>query len=319
MTQFGSLAVAVAAFALVSAAVLPARLAHAQAASRTFVSGHGVDSGSCGPTAPCRSFSYAHSQTDAGGEITVLDPAGYGSVTITKALSIVNDGVGEAGVTTATSGANGITIAAGPNDAVTLEGLTLVGSGIGNDGVLLNSAGSLIVQNCVIRGFANIGIALVPNNGIKVYIADTTESNSGSGIVFQPTTGAVGLSAFLSRVQAFNNTGYGFYFDGANEAGGFFLATVVDSAAVSNTQGFRIESLSTGMLVGVTLYSSQSVNNGTGVYVGENASAYLAQMLLNGNNEATTVGSSGLLYSYGDNYGQGNFLPPSGVSTATKF
>jgi len=39
----------------------------------------------------------------------VLDPAGYGAITITKALSIVNDGVGTAGVQQ-TQGTDAITV-----------------------------------------------------------------------------------------------------------------------------------------------------------------------------------------------------------------
>ena len=54
----------------------------------TFVSGKGTDSGACTITAPCRSFAFALTQTAAGGEIDVLDPAGYGTVTIAKPISI---------------------------------------------------------------------------------------------------------------------------------------------------------------------------------------------------------------------------------------
>jgi hypothetical protein len=53
--------------------------APAQALSnRTFVSGKGTDAGSCTLQAPCRGFNFALSQTAAGGEIDVLDPAEYG-------------------------------------------------------------------------------------------------------------------------------------------------------------------------------------------------------------------------------------------------
>jgi hypothetical protein len=54
--------------------------AHALAA-RTWVSGHGADSGACTLAAPCRTFAFALTQTASGGEIDVLDPAGYGPVT----------------------------------------------------------------------------------------------------------------------------------------------------------------------------------------------------------------------------------------------
>src|SRR5450631_2085445 len=93
-------------------------------ANRTWVSGHGADSGACTPTAPCRTFAFALTQTTAGGEIDVLDPAGYGTVIITQAISIVNDGVGVAGIQ-AGFGLNGVTINAGASDSVHLRGLTI--------------------------------------------------------------------------------------------------------------------------------------------------------------------------------------------------
>src|SRR5215470_10395168 len=43
---------------------------------------------------PCRTFQAAHDKTLAKGEITVLDPGGYGAVTIGKTITITNDGVG---------------------------------------------------------------------------------------------------------------------------------------------------------------------------------------------------------------------------------
>src|SRR5580698_9504359 len=94
-------------------------------ATRVWVSGHGADAAGCGtPDSPCRSLQYAHdSAVVAGGEIDILDPAGYGAVTITKAVSIVNDGVGTAGVQSAAGDA--ITINAGSLDAVYLKGLNI--------------------------------------------------------------------------------------------------------------------------------------------------------------------------------------------------
>ena len=49
----------------------------------TFVSGKGVDSGTCAlASTPCRIFQFAFAQTRAGGEIKTLDPASYGGLII---------------------------------------------------------------------------------------------------------------------------------------------------------------------------------------------------------------------------------------------
>src|SRR5471030_2138549 len=119
--------------------------AHAVVGSRIWVSGHGVDQAGCGaPTAPCRSLQYAHDNIASGGEIDILDPAGYGAVTITKAISIVNDGVGTAGVQ-ATSG-DAILINAGANDSIYLKGLNLDGVHLsGSSGISFANGGSLTV------------------------------------------------------------------------------------------------------------------------------------------------------------------------------
>src|SRR5262249_54412423 len=85
--------------ATVAALLTVAGQAQAQA-NRTFVSGQGSDSNPCSLAAPCRSFAGALAQTNAGGEITVLDSAGYGTVTINKSVTITNPGGVEAGVTT---------------------------------------------------------------------------------------------------------------------------------------------------------------------------------------------------------------------------
>src|SRR5215472_4478503 len=115
---------------LLSAATLVATMASTGAfalSNRTFVSGTGSDANPCSLGAPCRSFAGALAQTSSGGEIAVLDTAGYGAVTITQAVSIVNEEGVEAGITV-TSG-DGNTINAGSSDVVNLRGLTLVGAG----------------------------------------------------------------------------------------------------------------------------------------------------------------------------------------------
>ena len=64
-----------------------------QAAPRTFVSGLGSDANPCTRTAPCRTFQVAHNAVDANGEVLALDSAGYGTLTITKNVTISGDGV----------------------------------------------------------------------------------------------------------------------------------------------------------------------------------------------------------------------------------
>src|SRR5207302_10415168 len=114
-------------------------LAHAQA-TRTWVSGVGDDANPCSRTAPCKTFAGAISKTAPSGEINVLDPGGFGAVTITKSITIRSDHI-EAGVLV--SGTNGIVVAAQPSDTVVLEGLDIEGLGTGLDGVSFSSGAKL--------------------------------------------------------------------------------------------------------------------------------------------------------------------------------
>src|SRR5256886_17626603 len=92
-----------------------ATMANAQA-TRTWVSGVGDDANPCSRTAPCKSFAGAISKTAIGGEIDVIDPGGFGAVTITKSITIDGSGGPLAGILA--SGTNGviINVAAGGND-----------------------------------------------------------------------------------------------------------------------------------------------------------------------------------------------------------
>ncbi|MCU1347026.1 MAG: hypothetical protein JWO56_56, partial [Acidobacteria bacterium] len=71
--------------------MLTATIANAQA-TRTWVSGVGDDVNPCSRTAPCKTFAGAISRTAAGGEIDALDDAGFGTLTITKAITVEGGG-----------------------------------------------------------------------------------------------------------------------------------------------------------------------------------------------------------------------------------
>ena len=83
-------------------------LAFATGAQRTFVASVGSDAGPCSITAPCRGFAAAVTKTSAGGEVIVLDSAGYGAVTITKSVSIIAPPGVYAGISVFSG--NGITV-----------------------------------------------------------------------------------------------------------------------------------------------------------------------------------------------------------------
>ena len=128
-------------------------------ATRTWVSGVGDDANPCARTAPCKTFAGAISKTAPGGEIDALDPGGFGALTITKAITI--DGGGGQVASVLVSGTNGIAVAAGPTDVVTLRNLRINGVGSGLDGIKFLSGAALHIENCNIFGFTGNGINVV--------------------------------------------------------------------------------------------------------------------------------------------------------------
>src|SRR4029450_1625619 len=94
---------------------------------RTFVAHDGVDNPACSLAAPCRGFTAALAATSANGDVIVLDSAGYGTVTIAKAVSIIAPAGIYAGISV--SSGNGVTVNAGASDKVVLRGLTINGQG----------------------------------------------------------------------------------------------------------------------------------------------------------------------------------------------
>src|SRR5215831_8112225 len=146
-------------FSLLAITVLGTAVMYGQA-SRTWVSGVGDDANPCSRTAPCKTFAGAISKTAAGGEIDALDPAGYGALTITKAITI--DGGGGQVASVLVAGTNGIVVQAGSSDVVILRNLRLNGiRGSGNggiNGIRFLSGKALDIENDYIFGFNQNGI-----------------------------------------------------------------------------------------------------------------------------------------------------------------
>jgi parallel beta helix pectate lyase-like protein len=194
--------------AIASFAILYATPAQAQA-TRTWVSGVGDDVNPCSRTAPCKTFPGAISKTAAGGEINVLDPGGFGTVTITKSISIKSDHI-EAGVLA--SGVNGIiissTIPAGAK--VLLQGLDIDGingspNPQGLNGVKIQGAAKVTIQDCSIRNFSQFGVDLEAPAGARVFITDSIILGNTLGGFQILGTGGAANSGILDHTTIDNN------------------------------------------------------------------------------------------------------------------
>jgi hypothetical protein len=303
------------AIAISIAASLPAQAQRA----RVFVSVTGDDANPCTAGSPCKTFQAAHDAVLAGGEISVLDSGGYGTLKINKALSIVAIGV-EASIAIG-SGQNGITINAGSNDAISLRGLTLDGTGVGLTGIVFNSGRSLTVDGCVVRNMAFDDIDFMSNaTTVQAFAVSNSyfNDNGGTGIVIS-TGGSGAITASVERTGFYGNVNGGFEVDGDFGAGAITVS-VVDSVAANKGFGFLASAAANHSVTNVSLTHSQAASNSIGIAAqGANATLWLAQSTVTGNAVGFETNSGGRINSYGDNYLQAaNTLNSGTLGTASR-
>jgi hypothetical protein len=174
-------------------------------ATRTWVSGVGDDVNPCSRTAPCKTFAGAISKTASGGEIDVLDPGGFGTLTLTKPMTIDGTGTFASSLASATVGFTVTSSVANSN--VTLRGLSINGAGttLGTKGVrVLTNAGATVnvhIEDCVIQNFSTAGISVETSATAAVFVRNTVIRNNANGVIVAATGGTVGLHIENSQID----------------------------------------------------------------------------------------------------------------------
>jgi Right handed beta helix region len=276
--------------------------------ARVFVASYGTDSGTCSFSAPCRSLNFAYNAVSAGGEITMIDSAGFEPLTINKSLTLSSPTGVEAGIAVP-SGGTGIVINAGTNDTISLRGLTLEGAGVGTTGIVFVSGKSLVIDNCVVHNFQSSGIALAPSTSATIAVSHTLVAENGAhGIYLQPS-GTNHVSAVFNHAEVYHNgqQGIGIYVNAMSD-GSVMRAMIVDSVAGSNGQaGFYFLQDQMNVNAEIDIFRSTTLANGTfGVVADTNANVYVSQSNLQ---DGWQQLSTSCVYSYGDNY-TGSVPPP---------
>jgi hypothetical protein len=297
---------------LALAAMLPAVPARAQA-ERTFVSAAGSDSNNCASvTTPCRHFANAYAVTAPNGEIDVLDPANYGSLTITGPVSIEGHGWASSAAVT---GQAVITINANPGDKINIIGVVLDGIAIANTtGIQFNSGGTLTVRDSVIRNFSEDGIDFVPNtsNPSQFFVSNTLVSdNGGQGISISPS-GSGTTNGVLNRVEMVHNAADGLNVTASSQT---ITVTVSDSVSVGNANGITGQfsgGVATVMVRNSTIannisYGLQMASGVGGPCTGATgAITRVSRSTITGNATGWVNANCSALLSYGDNNIDGN-------------
>jgi hypothetical protein len=189
------------------------------------------------------------------GEISVLDPGGYGAVTINKSITINGDGT-LAGILA--SGVNGIIINAGANDKVQIRGISINGACSGLNGIRFLAGAQLTVENCSIYAFTGDGIQVAKSGAGNVYVHDTNITRT-NGTAISLTTSSGFIVANLDHVRAEGN-GNGVTVGGT--AGGASVATISNSTIFQNgTNGILVSANGSKAFVESTVVAQ----NGTGI------------------------------------------------------
>ncbi|MDT8759749.1 hypothetical protein MZO42_13685 [Sphingomonas psychrotolerans] len=315
---------------LVACSLVYAAPAAAQA-TRTWVSGVGDDVNPCSRTAPCKTFAGAISKTAAGGEIDCLDPGGFGTLTITKSITV--DCSGTFGSTLNSGGINGFVI----NDSATgtpgtvrviLRGLSINGAGTtpGLNGIRFISGASLVVENVIIQNSAGgFGVSFQPTAAARLFLTNVTitgngNGSSGGGVLVQPTgTGSARVNIKSSRIA--NNGGQAVRVDTTGNTGAGNQVTISDSVLSENVFGVVVVTPAATTLAVATLINSVvSHNTSNGIVAnGGTAQVRVTGTTITGNGSGGAgqgglfVGGGGNIVTYGDNPLFGN--APDGTFT----
>jgi len=249
------LPIRVSVFALLVAATCT--LAQAQA-TRTWVSGVGDDVNPCSRTAPCKTFAGAISKTATNGEINCLDPAGYGSVTVVKSITIDCEDTQGSILAAGTTGVV-VNMAAGDSKkAFRLRGVSINGAGTGTFGVrVIGNLTTLTLQEVVIDGFVNHGVSIETTSGnLKGLIDHTTIRNNSGHAINGFVVGATVNLAITNATLSFNTQ------NGLNFADNV-KATISDSVVNGNATGINASNAQV-FASRCTIYNNTTGVNGAG-------------------------------------------------------
>lgn len=278
-------------FAAATFAVGFSTVVHAQTQTRTWVSGNGNDANPCSRTAPCQTFAGAFTKTATNGEISVLDPGGYGAVTLSKSMTLNGDGT-LASILSA--GTTGITVNITTNlttDKVVIRNISIQGAGTGTDGVSIIDGQEVILDNVTIAGLTDAGVDITQTQSCKVFLKNVQISQAnGAGVRVQSTAGTV--TGTFENVAIYGVTGVGV--DCINNSN-FVLRNV--EASRCGGSGFR----SNAATVNLNVENSLSYGNHFGFEsVAGNLRISNCGMYHNNVNCSTTVLSAGNNRSVGN-------------------
>lgn len=286
---FNILAVAIFTLTVVS-------MAQAQA-TRTWVSGVGDDVNPCSRTAPCKTYAGAISKTAKDGEISTLDPGGFGAVTITKSITINGGGGGQGYGSILASLVNGVIInitdPADVRKTVRLDWLNINGASTGLDAIRFIGGNALFVSNTQIDGFTSDGIE-VSGAGLaavnQLHLRNVSIRNVANGVnINNSGTNATQFTMEESQISKATN--------GVNAGNG--TRGLVSNSAISSCTGSGVNATEGTSPTEFGVTDTFLTANGTGLTAGAGTEVLLSRSTLTGN--GTALGLAGTVHTGGNN------------------
>jgi hypothetical protein len=242
--------------ALLSVATLVCSTGAAAQAQRTFVASSGQDTDPCSFAQPCRSFATALTQTNSGGEIIVLDSAGYGPVAIAQSVSIISSPGVYAGISVFAG--DGVTVS-GVGSRVRLSGLTINGQG-GDIGIHFTQGSKLAVDHCTMADLNLYGLYVQAANSTWVVTDTTVSGNAIYGIIAEAGSGT------LDRVRVENNFNVGILI---NTSSNVLVRALIRDSVASGNAGHGVSVFTgSGRTAIVTVEHSSVFNNAGSGFAG---------------------------------------------------
>ena len=272
-------------------------------ANRTWVSGVGDDANPCSRTAPCKTFAGAIVNTATGGEIDCLDAGGFGTVTITKSMTIDGSGTFGSILSPLTNAINiNLTATPDPTKTVQLRGLSLNGVGTGLDGIRILAATHVFIDNVAIEGFTRNAINISAAGSFVQVTRSTIHNVSKFGISADlgSTTASTNVSVESSNISNC---------DAAVASGRGANITIRNSALLHNSIGVVAQNSD------VMLDTCLIAHGGRGVFARARSTIRLSMNTVTDNQTGLLV-EEGKIISFKNNAVHGNIVdgtPPGTV------
>jgi hypothetical protein len=274
--------------------------------TRTWVSGTGSDANPCSRTAPCQTFAGAFNKTGTHGEISALDPSGFGTLNATKGITL--NGTGTLASILA-AGTTGVIVNAPATDTVIVRDISINGANTGTNGVRYLAGKALTLDHVWIYGFNGAtgrGIDMnLTNNGNLRVIDSRIQNVLEDGIRVNTTVGLAEAAIIRSIITDCGGDGMEVL---ANARVGVFGSQIFHSTA----NGVN----ATGLGSATNLDDVFISNNATGIRNAASSTRVSDSIIANNSTGLSVIG--GTIDSFQGNSLIGNSVPGAFSTTTLK-